>query len=273
VLGNAVAAALSDHPRPNWGLDLRDADTGEVLAQVNSDRVMDIASVGKLLLLADVADGLSSGRYVAQEQLSRFSVDPMGDSGLWQYLTDMHTLSMQDAAVLVGAVSDNLATNALIARLGLEVTDHMAQRLGLGTTRLHDSVRDVRTSLDARTLSSSSARDLADLARHIHGAGHVLSSDTCSLVRQWLRVGVDLSMVASALALDPLAHISADHGLLMWNKTGTDSGVRADVGVVSGPARSIAYAVVANWSGGDMRDSALAAMREIGTAIRNAVTR
>jgi beta-lactamase class A len=272
VLGNAVAAALSGRPGPVWGLDLRDADTGEVLAQVNPDRVMDTASVGKILLLADVADGICSGRYAADQPLSRSSAEPVGDSGLWQHLTGVDALTMHDAAVLIGAVSDNLATNVLITKVDLEATDHMAQRLGLRTTRLHDKVRDHRTPSDARTLSSSSAGDLADLARHIHGAGHVLSSDTCSLLRQWLRVGVDLSMVAAGLNLDPLAHSEIDRGVLLWNKTGTDSTVRADVGVAAGPTRTVAYAVIANWDG-DMRDDALAAMREIGTAIRNTVTR
>jgi beta-lactamase class A len=273
VLGNHVTAALAAHPGPVWGLDLRDADTGEVLASVHSEHVMDTASIGKLLLLADVADGLCSGRYVADELVSRTSVTPTGDSGLWQHLADIDSLTVRDAALLIGAVSDNLATNALLAHTGLEATDHMAQRLGLTSTRLHDIVRDVRTAHDPRTLSSSSAGDLVELAQHIHGARTALSSDASSLLRQWLRVGVDLSMVAAGLNLDPLAHSEVDRGVLLWNKTGTDSGVRADVGVVTGPKRTVAYAVIAHWNGEDMRDNALAAMNRIGTAIRNTVTR
>jgi beta-lactamase class A len=262
---------LTAHSGPEWGLDVRDADTGEVLAQLHPERVMDGASIGKLLLLIDLADGFRSGRYEAEQPLLRNSVEQVGDSGLWQHLTDVHTLTMQDAAVLVGSVSDNLATNVLLTHTGLEAPNRMAERLGVGT-QLHDIVRDVRSTHDPRTLSTSSAGDLAALARHIHGAGHVLSSDTCSLLRQWLRAGVDLSMAASALNLDPLAHNDVDRGVLMWNKTGTDTGIRAEVGVITG-TRSVAYGVIANWSGGDMRDSALAAMCEIGSALRNTVTR
>ena len=51
----------------------------------------------------------------------------------------------------------------------------------------------------------------------------------------WLSLNADLSMVASAFGLDPLAHRSADHGLLLVNKTGTDGGVRSEVGVLRGP--------------------------------------
>jgi beta-lactamase class A len=256
-----------------WGLDLRDADTGEALASVHPEHVMDTASIGKLLLLADVADGICSGRYIAGELVSRASLTPVGDSGLWQHLADIDSLTVRDAALLIGAVSDNLATNALLAHTGLEAPNHMAQRLGLTSTRLHDIVRDVRTAHDPRTLSSSSAGDLVELAQHIHGTRTALTSDASTMMRQWLRVGTDLSMVAAGLNLDPLAHNEVDRGVLLWNKTGTDSRVRADVGVAAGPTRTVTYAVIANWHGEDMRDDALDAMQEIGRAIRNNVTR
>ncbi|RLV52388.1 serine hydrolase, partial [Aeromicrobium phragmitis] len=79
-------------------------------------------------------------------------------------------------------------------------------------------------------------------------------------------VNTDLSMVASAFGLDPLAHREADRSVRLANKTGTDAGVRADVGVVGGPDAAIAYAVLAQWDpdGGDRRDDVLSAMAAIG---------
>jgi beta-lactamase class A len=90
------------------------------------------------------------------------------------------------------------------------------------------------------------------------------------LVLGWLAAGSDLSMVAGGLGLDPLAHAAADRGLLLRHKTGTDTGVRADVGLVEGPRAALAYAVLANWepAAGDPRDAVLAAMREVGAALR-----
>jgi beta-lactamase class A len=75
--------------------------------------------------------------------------------------------------------------------------------------------------------------------------------------------------VASGWGLDPLSHLVADRGLRLVNKTGTDTGVRADVGILTGRAASIAYAVVANWdaSGADDRDAVLARQREIGLVV------
>ena len=63
----------------------------------------------------------------------------------------------------------------------------------------------------------------------------------------WLRLNTDLSMTAGALGLDPLAHAEPDAGLRLWNKTGTDAGVRVDTGVMTGPGGWAAYAVLVGW--------------------------
>ncbi len=75
--------------------------------------------------------------------------------------------------------------------------------------------------------------------------------------------------MAAGWGLDPLAHHEAAEDLRVVNKTGTDSGVRADVGVLTGPAASIAYAVVVNWdaSGADDLDAVLARQRDVGVFV------
>jgi hypothetical protein len=77
----------------------------------------------------------------------------------------------------------------------------------------------------------------------------------------------DLSMVAAGLGLDPLAHMAHDRGLRLRHKTGTDHGVRADAGLLDGPRRRLAYAVLARFDDA-RRDGALAVMRAIGTAMQ-----
>jgi beta-lactamase class A len=71
-----------------------------------------------------------------------------------------------------------------------------------------------------------------------------------TLVRQWLSANVDLSMVGSAfverLGVDPLAHLNGP--VWFFNKTGTDVGVRADVGAATVGGRTVAWAAIANWS-------------------------
>ena len=89
----------------------------------------------------------------------------------------------------------------------------------------------------------------------------------------WLAAGVDLSMVASAFELDPLSHAgNADQDLRVWNKTGTEAGVRADVGIVELEGTNWTYAVICNWDGHDARilPEVLRTMREIGLELRRA---
>jgi beta-lactamase class A len=237
----------------SWGVCLRDAATGQVLAEHRPGAVLPTASVGKLLLLLEVA----GGGHDLDTPVRRGSVAPVADSGLWQHLR-ADALSVHDAAVLVAAVSDNLATNVLLRHVGLDAVDRLGERLGLVHTRLHDVVRDVRGPQHPPTLSSGTAGELSRLAVHVHDVRQV---------REWLTAGADLSMVASAWGLDPLAHAGVDRGLRAWCKTGTDVGVRADVGVLAGPRRAVAYAVLTD--GPDARrDDVLAAMAEVGRAVR-----
>lgn len=213
----------------------------EVLLAHREHEVHRTASIGKLLLLLEVAQALEGGALRRDEPLDRRSVEPVADSGLWQHL-DADVLPLHDVALLVASVSDNLATNVLLHRVGLP-----APR---GTVALHDRVRDARGPEHPPTLSTGTAADLA-----------LLMTELPEQVRAWLRTGTDLSMVASAFGLDPLAHDGDD----LVNKTGTDSTVRADVGLVGG----IAYAVLAEWDAGlDLRHAVLAGMRLVGEAVR-----
>jgi len=99
--------------------------------------------------------------------------------------------------------------------------------------------------------------------------GEIVEPEVSGTVLRWLAGNTDLSMVASAFCLDPLAHAETDRGVRLVNKTGTISTARADVGVVEGPRAAVAYAVLANWSpDDDRRDAVLADMRAIGQAIR-----
>ena len=239
-----------------------------MLFERHPDRVLRTASIGKLLLLIHTAGLVSDGRLDLAEPLTRTAPAWVTDSGVWQHLaTD--TLPVGDLCELVGMASDNLATNVLIARVGLDAVAATAARLGLRDTALHDRVRDVRTPADPPTLSTGSAAELVDLMMRLHreaGAGEEVGNR----VLGWLGKGMDLSQVASGWNLDPLAHQDAGQELRLVNKTGTDVGVRAEIGVLTGPAATIAYAVLANWDGEpapDRRDIVLARQRRLGLRI------
>lgn len=247
-----------------WSVELRDAATGRVVASHRPHLLLPTASVAKVFLLLEVAEALEAGRVAPDQRVRRDAVAPVADSGLWQHLA-ADTLSLEDAARLVGAVSDNLATNVLLAVVGLEAVRERAGRAAPGGSTLHDLVRDVRTPADPPALSEGCASDWAAVLAGLH-TGTVAARPVCDRVLGWLAPGADLSMVAAAFGLDPLAHVAADRGVQVWSKTGTGDGVRADVGLVRTDRAAWSYAALCAWdpAGPDLRDGVLAAMRDLG---------
>ena len=252
-----------------WSFCVLDA-TGRVIDEEASDTVQPTASVGKVFLLCEAAERMVDGRIDPQARIARDPGVAVGDSGLWQHLAQ-ESLPMVDVCVLVAAVSDNWATNALLEMIGLASVAARAEALGCASSGLHDRVRDVRTADDPVTLSSGSARELAEVARRIHqsAAGQAvegLSVEAARLVEGWLLTGVDLSMVAAPFRLDPLAH--ADGRVRLWSKTGTDASVRADMGVAWSDVDMVSYAAIATWQlDDDVADLPFARMHGLGRSL------
>ncbi len=253
---------------PVWSVEVQNAGTGEVLLEREPGQVLRTASIGKILLLIHIAELVGNGQLDLGETLTRTAQETVADSGVWQYLTT-DSLPVGDLCELVGMASDNLATNVLLARVGLDRVAETADRLGLRDTALHDRVRDVRTPADPVTLSSGSAAELTGLMVRLYREAAV-GDPVGLLVLGWLAKGMDLSQVASGWQLDPLAHLHLDRGLTVFNKTGTDTDVRAEVGLLTGQEMTLAYAVIANWSDqqNDRRDQVrgevLAEQRRLG---------
>lgn len=267
MLAGAIAE-LERSADATWGVSVS-LDGGEPLDGSRAADELRTASVGKLLLLVAAARELEAGRMAEDTPIERAPEDAVADSGLWQHLRQPE-LGLGDACVLIGTVSDNLATNALLRVIGLDRVDAVGRELGLADTALRDRVRDERGPGDPPALSTGSAAELRGLFERLM-RDELLGPAVAGRVRGWLANGVDLSMVASAFNLDPLSHQVPDRGFTVINKTGTNADVRADVGWVRGPAGSAVYAVIANWRDSDPRDAVIAGMRSFGAALRDAL--
>lgn len=243
--------------RTEWSILAVDTGSGETLVESTPDLLLPTASVAKIFLLHHLAELLDEDASLGQLMLRKDSVAPVADSGLWQHL-DAPALTLNDCARLVGAVSDNLATNVLLGHVGLAPVQAVARRLAAGGSMLNDSVRDVRRPDDAPTLSIGCAADWVAYFRTPHPT-----------VMSWLAPATDLSMVSAAFGLDPLAHTDPVHDLRVWSKTGTDDGVRAEVGLLDVGGRQAAYAVICRFHGEVI--PVLAQMRAYGTLILDAL--
>lgn len=241
-----------------------DLDSDERVLAIDDRIVLPTASVGKILLLVEVSARLSEQAVPSRDTLDKTPRDAVGDSGLWRHL-QVRSLPLADVAALVGATSDNLATNVLLREVGLEAVRARTEELGLLRTALLDLVRDTRGPDDAPQLSVGSTAELAWLFASL-ARGQVVDALASSRVLGWLSLNTDLSMVASAFGVDPLSHRGVDHGLQLVNKTGTDAGVRSEVGLLRGPRRGVAYAVSVQFADRSMaaRLRALEAMRTVG---------
>ncbi|GLY93270.1 serine hydrolase [Actinoplanes sp. NBRC 103695] len=257
-ISTVVSEVVAATPDVTWSI----AVTGRAEAAHDPGRRLSTASIGKILLLAETARQIAEESLDPGEVLRRDPAIAVADSGLWQHLA-VDALPLADVAVLIAGVSDNYATNVLLQRIGVDAVRTLAASLGLRQTALNRMVRNVRVPGDGTKLSTGSARELAALMHRV-ARGKLISAAVSERLDAWLAVNTDLSMVAAGLHLDPLAHV----GDRLRNKTGTDDGIRADVGYLRGE-RPLAYAVLANWDpeAGDATEDVMAGMRRIGTEI------
>lgn len=218
-----------------------DLTTRVALVSIDDRIVLPTASVGKVLLLIETAARITARDFAGYGILDKTPGDSVSDSGIWRHL-QAPALPVADLATLVGATSDNLATNVLLRLIGLDAVRARAESLGLGRTALLDLVRDRRGPDDAPQLSVGSTAELSWLFAAL-ARGEIVDPVTSQRVLGWLSLNADLSLVASAFGLDPLAHREEDHGIQLVNKTGTDVGVRCEVGVMRGPRAGVSYAV------------------------------
>jgi beta-lactamase class A len=270
VLQQAIDDVVGTSADVEWAISVRDA-SGCELAHSNADRAMQTASVGKLLLLIEVARQRGAGDLSGTDLLRREPALMVADSGLWQHLR-VENLSVDDLCVLIASVSDNVATNVVLNKVGLPALRVLTESLGLAHTALLDYVRDHRGPADPPTLSTGAASELSRLMSQL-ARDELVSPVVSKQVNAWLATGVDLSMVASAFGLDPLAHVLIDRNILIRNKTGSDPGVRADVGTIGRGTARYSYAVIANWDApnAELRDVALSGMNGIGALLRTAI--
>ena len=268
MLQQSIDDAISTTTNIAWSICIRN-DACRELASCNPDTSMRIASIGKLLLLAEVARQCDSGDLTGMELLGRDPELLVADSGIWQYL-QVDKLSIHDLCVLVASVSDNVATNVLLKHVGFNRLRDLSDALGLTGTALLDYVRDHRGPGDTPSFSIGSAAELSRLMSRLVRK-ELISQTVSEQLTAWLAMGVDLSMVASAFGFDPLAHTESDRGFSIRNKTGTDTRIRADVGAIGWKNTWFSYAVIANWEVADpgLRDTVLSRMNTIGKMLRD----
>ncbi|WP_244301893.1 serine hydrolase [Microbispora triticiradicis] len=240
------------------------------LLGVNEDVVLPLASTGKVLLLAALARDVASGALDPAEPVALLDEDYAGGSGLLTELS-ARRWTIGDLAVLTASVSDNTATNALLRRLGLARVDAAAGALGLAGTRVHDRIREPRLPAHPPAFATGTARELAGLMRSVAYGREPWQR----LLLGWMACNTDRGLVPALLPHEPEDRepprvLPYAAGVWVANKTGTDAGTRADVGVIAA-ARWEGYAVLAHGPEGS-EQALVRAVRQAGVAVAATVT-
>ena len=247
--------------------NVTDLASRNTLVSIDDRIVLPTASIGKVLLLIEISARLTEQDFSGYGILDKSIRDAVGESGIWQHL-QAPALPVADLATLVGATSDNMATNLLLKQVGLDAVRARTESLGMSRSALLDMARDNRGPDDAPQLSVGSTAELGRLFGQL-ARGEVVDPGTSQRVTGWLSLNCDLSMVASAFGLDPLSHRMPDHSTLLINKTGADVGVRSEAGALKGKRAAVSYAVSIQFDDDSLekRLRVLDAMRTVGEEI------
>lgn len=241
-----------------------DLVTGDVLFALNEQVVMPGVSLGRLLLLAEVAARLQRDPLSGLDRMDRFGEKSTHSSGLWRSM-DASLLSVHDLAALVGATNDSLAVHVLLRRVGFAAVHARAEAEGMNNATLLDLARDHEATDDAHSLGTSSVTDLTTFFSSL-ALGRIDNVATSRQVIEWLSLNSDLSLVSSAFGLDPHIHPHTQRGITLVNATSAVRGVLSEAGLVQGKHATVAFAVSAYGDDDDLptRLAVIDAMRTLG---------
>jgi beta-lactamase class A len=223
------------------GVAVTDLASGEEVA-LHGDQRFPTASTIKVAVMVEAWRQIAAGRLSLDTPLLLEENEKVGGAGVLRDLQAGIALPVRDLLHLMIALSDNTATNLLVARLGTANVDAMLDGLGLGETRLfrptfRDGRADVLPELEREYgLGMTTPREMARLMALI-AEGRAVSVEASAAMLATLRRQQDRAMIPRLLP--------SDGSIEIGNKTGTDQEklpcpdgtrgqVRADVAIVTG---------------------------------------
>lgn len=208
---------------------VRNLGTGAEFSHLGNHR-FPAASTIKLLILIAVARAVEAGTL---DLSTRIVADPhtrVGGSGVLNWLSKDLAPTIGDHAWLMIAVSDNTASNVLIDAVGFPALEVLPRDLGLSATALHRYFMFSKRPEDPNTVSA------ADLVTMLEAmvTDRAASPAQCA----WMR-----SLLGDQQHREGIAR-HVPRGVAYAGKTGWQSGIVHDCGVLTGPGGTIALAVL-----------------------------
>lgn len=218
ALKSQVQDLVKQNPKLQPGVFLLDLDTGAYLDTEGSS-TFPAASTIKLSILVALFQDVDAGKVRLDEQLT-LNPELIGSgSGELQYKKPGTKFSALEVATKMIAISDNTATNMLIARLGgAAALNQRFASWGLTRTTINNPLPDLEGT------NTTSPKELATLMAMIY-QGDVVSMRSRAIMLEILQKTVTNSMLPKGLG----------KGATIAHKTGDIGSLVGDVGLISTP--------------------------------------
>lgn len=143
ALQTQLAALIQQQPNLKAEVFLTDLDTGNYV-DINGTTSIPAASTIKVPVLAALMEAVQKGEVRLDEKLTMTKELMVSEAGAMQYQPVGSKFTVLETAIEMIRISDNTATNLLIARLGgIEAVNRRFAALGLETTRLKNLLPDL----------------------------------------------------------------------------------------------------------------------------------
>ena len=198
----------------------------------NEHVVMPSASLIKLPILATFWEAVEAGRVAPNERVTLAAEAlRVEGTGVLKALSPGLQPTWSDLATLMITVSDNVATNLIIDRLGMETIQAWIDKAGLAETRIERRMMD-RAAMSAGRGNWTSAADMDALLSAI-AAGTCVSGGASREMRR----------VLGAQQIQDRLPRRLDESVRVANKTGNFADVIHDAGIVTWPGGALVIAV------------------------------
>lgn len=239
------------------------AEDAEVV--FGGDELFPAASVIKVAIMAAVYRQVAEGAASLDESLRLLPEEIVDGSGVLQHLRPGLSLTLADTVELMIVVSDNTATNLVLRRLGTEAVNRTMDELGLTHTRSAGPIRQANANVSLTERSRTTPREMTSLLS-LMVSGSLVSADASAAMLRTLEHQVYADMLPRYL---PVTYYPDRVGLeqtpvQVAHKTGSLSGVRNDVGVVTARTTAGPRTMVVSIFTAEVRDDELWTPENVG---------
>ena len=217
-LKNAVQNLAATNPNLTPGVFLVDLDTGNYV-DINGSTSFPAASTIKVPILIAFFQDVDAGKIRLDEMLTMQQDIIAGGSGNLQYKPAGTQYAALEVVTKMITISDNTATNMLIARLGgMEALNQRFRTWGLTTTTIRNPLPDLQGT------NTTSPKELGNLMA-IVSQGNLVSMPSRDLMLDILRRTQRDTLLPSGLGT----------GARIYHKTGDIGTMLADAGLIVVP--------------------------------------